>query len=258
MIDFNKLTNCDGLCSLFSLSRVQFEKVTGVAVASILLFGFQLSLSTAAVVKITCVCSVLTVLSEKSLRAEDEQKSWFDVYSINKDALKGQIVFMLIVQTIVGVALTLLNIAPPQTVAQLIAQRNMRLIAMAIVVAPIAEELFFRGFVMERIEDAVILFNRYVYPIYPKHGYLNEPEKHIRVAIRHSAICHLGQAMIFGAMHIRATQTKLANSVIFVATTLIGRILSSVKMKTGALMNPMIAHSIHNGSMVCRLLVFGR
>lgn len=247
----------EGLNSLFCISRVQAEKTTAVAVACILLFGAQLALPMATVAHIAFSCSVITFISEKYLRTENEQNSWFNIHTVNVQAVVGQIAIMLTIQTIAGIVLTLLNIAPPQTVAQLIAQRDIRIIVLATLVAPLAEEIFFRGFVMERIEDSITLFNRHVYTIYPPCVVLDDQESHIRSQIRQSEICHLGQAIIFGAIHMRSSQTKWANAFIFGVTTWFGIVFSKVKECTGALIHPIIAHSIHNGSMVYRLVLFG-
>lgn len=240
-VDNNK-DQCFSLPAFFCLTRVQVEKVAGVAIGCIILFGFQMACSSTTVAKIAFSCSALTLLAEKCLRSENDQKSWFKFSSVDMEAVGKHLTAAFTVQIIAGIVFRVLNIQIFQAVAKLIAQRHMIIIILAIVAAPISEELVFRGFVMERIEDAATLCNRYICKIHP------ETQKNI---------ANFGQAILFGAVHINAMQSKLANMIIFAGAGLGGFIVGKVKTLNNSILQPMMHHSIHNGALVFRLVLFG-
>lgn len=145
-------------------------------------------------------------------------------------------------QLIWGVIFTALAVPPAQVIGKLIQSRNWHTIVLATLVAPITEEILFRGFLQERLEDTAYLFSRFIHPL----------SDNVQ-----NRISNFGQAIIFGYVHMHKAQTKLANTLIFALTGGIGLLMSSFKGRRDNLITPILAHSANNTSFCLRLLAFG-
>lgn len=190
-------------------------------------------------------CAGVTFFSEILIRPSSSptEKRWLDYTHVDFQELKSFGKILCIKQIAVGIILTAFGITPFQHVAKLIVAGNIRIILLATLVAPITEEILFRGFLKERTEDILYFTHRYFYPI------SSETQK---------LISNLVQAIIFGAVHMTSTQKRLANLVIFVATGAIGLLSSYVKDKNKGSLIPSISyHAMLNSSGVLRLLAFG-
>lgn len=149
---------------------------------------------------------------------------------------------VLCVNLIAGAIFAYLNISIGQHVQELIKKKEPRILLIATITAPICEEILFRGFVKERMEDLCTIFSKTVKPL---------------SGLSVQVISNIGQAFIFGLAHRHKKQTDIANALIFCATTQIGFGLGCVKDYASTLVSPICLHATLNISVVSRLLIFG-
>jgi membrane protease YdiL (CAAX protease family) len=222
------------------------EKTMSVAIAIFAFSTLQWGIPLAGAGACALGCASVTFFSEIFIRPSSSptEGRWFDYKNVNFQKLKSLGIQLCIKQIAVGIIFTALGVTPFQHVAKLIATRNIRIIFLATLVAPITEEILFRGFLKERIEDVLYFTHRYVCSIKGE---------------TRDLISHLAQAVIFGAGHVTSAQTRLANTVIFAGTTLVGLVCSFIKDKYKDSLIPSISvHAMLNSSNVLRILVFGR
>lgn len=227
-----------------NLQRHQWQKVATVGLACILLLGIQLSCSLPVIVGVTFLCTVTTLLSEALLRNEGGTDSnWCNVNFNKKDMLIDVALRLIAIPIIVGL-ITASGFLPLQAVAIAIMNRNVRIILLATVIAPIAEEIIFRGFLQERFEDLAILVDRYIHPL----------SEEIKMGFSIAA-----QALIFGAMHITGSQIvqKSSKIIVFLKTSLFGAWLGYCKQRDASLLSPIAIHSAHNTGATLGML-FGK
>lgn len=214
----------------FPLTQPQTVKVIAVAIATLLCFGATWALFSAG----------LTFLCEAMLH-NGSQQNWFSTHSFSVktlfldmcDIFKGRGVIL-----VAWVALTLLGLvaalpAIPQTkLAEMALVEPVRFLFKCIVVAPICEEILFRGFVQERFEDAAQLLNRHIYPLSRR-----AQEKMANVA----------QAILFGIVHILGGQVAPAGKwVVALASGWCGYVLGRRKTESTSLTAAMAEHSMNN------------
>ena len=73
------------------------------------------------------------------------------------------VAFSLLVVPVVICFMTSLGVLPVQIMVLQVMTGNLRAILIMHLIAPITEEILFRGFIQERIEDLGFLIDRYVY-----------------------------------------------------------------------------------------------
>lgn len=225
-----------------ALKMHQVLKVGAVAAACLVVIGIQLSYSWPLAAAVALTCSIITLVSEIFLRNDNNQNNinWGNE-PINPRRLMIHIALRLSVVPLVLGLMTAFGIMPLQAVAIQIMSGNIKLILLATLIAPIAEEIIFRGFIQERLEDLATLIDRYIQP-------LSHESKKLFSAV--------AQAVLFGAVHITGKQVinhsmKIA---VFCMTTLFAYTLTMLKETDQSLLSPIAFHCAHNTGIVLGLL----
>lgn len=221
-------------------------KTASVAIAAFVFMAVQMRSSIGKACAIAGTLSTLTWLSEHYLRQDPSYprsvSNWFHTQHVHSEDLIKFFCFTLCANLIAGIVLSLLNISIGQHVQELIKKRELRILIIACIVAPVCEEILFRGFLKERIEDACTLFSKSVRPL--------SDDSVMQVS-------RLGQSLIFGYVHMNSMQTRKANAIIFLATALFGYGWGEIKEHASTLVIPICFHSAVNTSVTVRLLLLG-
>jgi membrane protease YdiL (CAAX protease family) len=247
----NKMVHPIEPASAFSFPKImlpefyQTKKIIAVALACLAFFGLQFCYSWTAAAGIAVACSTITLLSETFLRTDDEQKlDWFSWDQINTINLVIGVALRLLLLPVAVTLMTACGRMPLQNVALKIMAGDLRLILLAILVAPIAEEILFRGFIHERIEDLLNLVDRHVIQVTHLKGLVS-------VAL---------PSMLFGLIHITGAQVVKSSMriVIFCMATAAGFMLLMKKKIDQSLLSPIAIHSTQNTGFTLGLLAARR
>jgi membrane protease YdiL (CAAX protease family) len=219
----------------FELSSLD-KKVLAVAIASLVFFGLQLGLSLSITLAVTLVVTTLTYLAEKYIRTEPHQQNdWFNT-SFDKKGWAFLATLILLRPLIFQIILRALGIplpAPAQEgLHRLLLSQPWKMIPLTAIVAPISEEILFRGFVLERLEDTAHLLNRHIFHTLPQQA--------------QQRISNLAQALIFSAVHFRQAVKDGKKIPIFLLLSALGAFYGGVKQDTQSLIPPMLLHSANN------------
>jgi len=216
------------------LQKYQLVKIGIVAAGSLTFLVFLRDQSLASAFPVTASLTFITFLSEKYLRhrAPHLQTNWISTEHMHKKALGAYVIFCLVFISKVAKE-TFRAITKGQQVALFIFAAvkagNLYIILLATVIGPILEEIVFRGFLQERVEDFFYLVS-YVIPI---------PVK------AQQGIACIVQAVLFGAIHMPGNALKYIGT-IFLFTGIPGLIAGIVKNTDQSLLSPMIVHTAHN------------
>jgi membrane protease YdiL (CAAX protease family) len=224
-----------------ALEKHQVLKISAVALACIAFFAFQGGCSWPFVAGVTFLCTTMTLLSETFIRTDSQKNIRWTNTDVNKPFLIAMLALRLLVMPVVICLMTSAGVVPMQAAALQIMAGNLRIIFLATVVAPVAEEILFRGFIQERFEDLAMLVDHHIYP-------LSERVKQgFSVGL---------QSLFFGAIHIMGNQVATFSSKIFVlcGTSLVGFWLTLVKNEDRSLLSPIAIHSAQNTGMTLGLL----
>lgn len=222
-----------------SLSKPQAIKVASVALACLAMFSLQLQCSFILASKISFVCSTATFLSEK---LKNNSADWFTAIN-TKELLPDLIKRLLLFPICTGLLYTSLGL-PVQVVAQKILFCDLRVIFIATVIAPVVEEILFRGFIQERIEDVSFLVGRYIHQI-P----VGTTEK----------IALATQAVFFGLSHLPGNQiigSLFDKVIVFSTVTFSGYYYGMAKNKDQSLLPSIALHALQNITLTLGLLAF--
>jgi membrane protease YdiL (CAAX protease family) len=213
-----------------NITSGQAVKVTAVALASLLYFGPIWALALAG----------MTLCSELSLRSNQES-NWFNthsfsVYKLVEDAwtnVEGRLVIVIAWVALITLGLAIIPASPIQVkLAEMALETPLLFLFKAIVLAPICEEILFRGYLQERLEDSMNLFSRHIYTL-PK-----DTEKNL---------ASVGQAAIFGCAHITGGQVNDAvRWVVALSLGWTGFVWGQRKQEEDSLMLPMASHALNN------------
>lgn len=223
----------------FDLGQVQ--KAAAVALSCILFFGFQLCCSWSLTAGIALACSAVTLLSEALLRkGSDENTNWMNL-DIDPKFLMIQVAIRLTILPVFIALITSFGVLPLQEVALQLLAGDWRIIFLVTLVAPVAEEFFFRGFIQERLEDLAVLVNRHIYPL----------SRDAR-----DWFSTVSQSLLFGAVHILGGQvhTRVAKILVFCQITGLGFVLAWIKAVDKSLLSPIAIHSAQNTGATLGLL----
>lgn len=224
------------------------KKVIAVALGSLAFFALQLGLSLTVSLALSFTFTVITHLSEKFLRTEEHQKNdWFNTSFDYKEIgfysallLLRPLIFQVVCWSL-GIPLPI----PPQTeVVSLILSQPWKMIPMVSIMAPITEEILFRGFLMERLEDAAQLLNR--------HTFVKLSQK------TQDRVVNLIQAIVFGAVHLGRKIQDGAQIPVFLILSLWGYVFGEAKQNQKTLFAPMIFHSANNSSALFYIFSLGK
>lgn len=198
--------------------------------------------------EVAIICMVANVAFSLATQHQDEIKSWlkWDNRAVQhlKDYWKTSIPFFTI-RIVVLVLQKLFFIVKHPLVKQVPVAKLIQsfgnpayaayLIFRICVVAPIIEEIIFRGFLQEKVRNIqVMLFG-------PRD---TEAQKTFRIGL---------QAFVFGVCHLHPAQGAL-NVVIFLFTSILGKRCGELKEKTSTLWTPMALHA-HNNFSATALII---
>lgn len=226
-------------------------KVTSVALACLTFFGLQMGFTWMAAGAVAAICSTVTLLSELFLRTGEgkNQRGWYSQHLHIDNWFgrgKANIVGLMIIAAIrvIAVAILVSLFSPIQTIAYLIMSKNIRIILLVTLIGPIAEEILFRGFLKERLEDLGSLVEDYIYPI-------------SACVIKPDAFGDLGSSILFGSVHIIGDQViGLASKVaVFVVTACLGLLLCGLKDGDESMISPIIFHISQNVGFTLGILL---
>jgi membrane protease YdiL (CAAX protease family) len=143
---------------------------------------------------------------------------------------------LILVPIFIGLSIAM-GTAPMQNVVVQLMNRNVRMIFLVTVSAPIAEEILFRGFLQERIEDVITLVGRVICPV------SKAVKKYVSLFL---------QAVVFGLVHIPGKQVvETAKKIhVFIAITITGLWLGWRKNKDKSLLSPIAIHASQNTGVV--------
>lgn len=227
--------------------RDSYLKIASIAIATFALFSAQLRFSLAFASMMTATFTSLTALSEYFLRRNSTipiaGSNWFSTERVSGKKLLTDFCIILSINLIAGLIFSFLNISIGQYAQELIKKRDLRTLLIAPIIAPICEEILFRGFLKERLEDGCTLFSRFIKPISDDTNKL---------------LSNVGQAILFGIGHMNALQTRAMNVFIFCATSLVGFIAGYKKDLSSSLIPPICTHMSINTGVTTRLLIFNR
>ncbi len=229
--------------SFLTLSETQ-EKTLAVALASFAFLTLQFGLSSLTAGYYALSLAAVTLLSQETLRNGStslECKRWFDLSKLNTEDLKDFGIHVSVTALFTGIFFNAAKIGPIQEIGAFLASGNPYFFLLAIVIAPITEEILFRGFLRERVEDTLFLTNRYIFSV---------------SASTQKKIAHIAQALLFGAVHLqfKSIQTDLF---IFAITSNIGYKLMKIEDEAGTIYQSICTHSLVNAINTLRLLCFG-
>lgn len=224
------------------------KKMIAVALGSLAFFAVQFSLSLTVSLALSFTFTVLTYLSEKFLRTEEHQKNdWFNTnFDIKTVGFYSALLLLrpLIFQVVcwsLGIPLPF----PAQTeLVNIILAQPWKMIPLVSIMAPITEEILFRGFFMERLEDAAQLLNR--------HTFVKLSQK------TQDRIVNLIQAIVFGAVHLGRKIQDGAQIPVFLILSLWGYIFGEEKQREKTLFAPMALHSANNSSALVYIFALGK
>ncbi|MBX7067467.1 MAG: CPBP family intramembrane metalloprotease [Parachlamydiales bacterium] len=193
----------------------QQKKVVAVALASLALFVLQLSLSIGLALLLTAVITVLTHFCPRN--DTDWFNTQFDLKTIG--FLSG---FLILKPLIIQAFFWALGIPLPpiaqEGIAEMILSAPWKMIPLASIVAPFSEEILFRGFLLERLEDLQL----------------------------GETLSMLGQSFIFGAVHLNKSIQEGMQIPVFAVLSFMGYIFGRLKKEENSLLAPMAIHSANN------------
>lgn len=224
-----------------ALKAFQAQKAAAVGLASILFFGVQWCCSWHMAAGIGLACSAVTVLSETFLRQNDDQNiDWTNRDFDRKNVLLEVALRLTLLPALVCLT-TAFGLLPLQSVGAHILAGNKKIILLAALIAPIVEEILFRGFLQERIEDLVNLADRHLCSL---------PQG----AKEWFGI--ISQTLLFGSLHITGSQVvnQSKRIAVFCSTSFQGLIFTLAKKRDKSLLSPIAIHSAQNSGMILGLL----
>lgn len=235
------------------LINFQFEltakdkKVLAVAIATLVLLGVQLGASIPFTLLATYFVTTLTHFSETNIRTEPHQQNdWFNT-EFDQSTVKIFSAFLILRPIVIRIFCHALGIPlpgmPQEGVVKLIIEKPWRMIPMATIVAPIAEEILFRGFLLERFEDLTHLLNRH------KICLLSQKAQ--------QEISNIAQAIIFGAVHLTAKIEEGMMIPVVFSLSFFGYIGGLLKRQDRTLISPVVIHSANNVSAVMHIFAPG-
>lgn len=226
--------------------NLQFEltakdkKVLAVALASILFFGVQFALSLPITFVVTLLISTMTYLAEKYIRTDPEQQNdWFNT-TFDKKELVFLSTLLILRPVILQVLFWSLGIPlpalPQEGIAQALLAQPWRMIPLATIIAPIAEEILFRGFLLEMFESAFSLLNRHTF---------------VKLSGSAQAFCsNAAQAVIFGVIHLNRKIKEAWKIPVVAGISLFGYVSTLFKREDKTLITPIGLHSANNAGAV--------
>jgi membrane protease YdiL (CAAX protease family) len=226
----------------FSVNERQATKVVLVALAALSLVVFQTNLPVITGVAVGVGLGFLTLVFEKYVRAGSElDRDWLDVSKIDRWHLLGCLCFYSVVIPALSAFATPVGAAPvAQGIGWAIRSGDIGLIFTACLLGPCSEEILFRGFLQERIEDLVYMTRKWTC---------------VSVEITQD-IANLVQAVLFGGVHILGKQVMKSTEkgVVWLMTGACGWYWGHTKNKE-CLLSSIALHSMHNASSTINILM---
>ncbi len=204
---------------------IQNKKVIAVAIAAIGFFAIQLQLSLTIALGLTAAITFLTIVCPRG--DTDWLNTQFDWQT------KGFWVTVLLLRPLLMQILLWalgipLPVIPQVELTKLISTEPWKMVPLVGFLAPFTEEILFRGFLVERLEDLGL----------------------------GEALSDLVQGGIFAACHLTRGIQEGMETTIFFVLSLQGYFFAQDKREEQSLLGPMAIHSASNLSICFDLLVF--
>ncbi len=222
------------------------QKILAIAIATLALFVIQLQISLSIALAATFLFTALTYLSEKYLRAGENK--WFQLNFPQKKEVAFWATLLILKPLIIQIVFWALGIPippmPQEGLVKLILSRPWRMIPTAIFVAPFAEEVLFRGFLLERLEDLAHLWSCHICTLSRK---------------AQQEISNIAQAVLFGAGHLNRKIQQGMQIPILLALSLYGYVFGLLKQQNRhTLLPPMVIHSANNAGVIMHVFASQR
>lgn len=149
------------------------------------------------------------------------------------------------VQNVLGIVVLFYSASfgsPQKDLISFVSENKLKWIPMTTVIAPIVEEILFRGFLKEWLEGGCDLINRHIYAT------SQESQHHIS---------NFAQAIVFGAIHMMS-KNKIENALLFASLGIMGVIQGQWKRyEEGSLLTPIKQHIKQNilNMFICICLI---
>lgn len=189
--------------------------MAAAALASLALFVLQLGLSIGLALGLTVTITVLTHIFARP--DTDWFNTGFDVKTIG--FVSG---FLILRPLIVQAFCWALGIPLPpiaqEGLAKMILEEPWKMISIASIVAPFSEEILFRGFLLERLEDMGL----------------------------GNTMSNAVHALIFGAVHLKSAIQDGMELFVLGILSFMGYVFGEIKREENSLLAPMAIHSANN------------
>ncbi len=213
------------------------EKIVSISLAGFMIAS-QICMSWTSTITLNIFLTSITYLSETYLRKGRESNiRWLSTTKIHFKSTLTSIASTFFFSLLAG-----LTTNPSQVIAQQILTGDPWILFSVSVNAPICEEILFRGFLKERIEDISYLFGNHICDI---------PD-HIQ-----SIFSSITQAAIFGYLHITDNQVLETGSKlkVLIGTMISGIIFSSEGSRNSSLLPAIGLHAANNSGLCFGLLL---
>lgn len=224
-----------------NLKMHQIQKVALVAIGCLLFFGLQCGYALSLCIGIAFTCSVITLLSEAFLRKDDPNNpNWLNRDFDTTELIHFVAMRLLLLPVLLGL-ITAFGMTPFQGAAIEMMKGNLKIILLSTMIAPIAEEILFRGFFQERLEDLMTFAEQRIGTI------SQEIKEYVPMCL---------QALTFGAAHITGNQVleKGMKKFILLGTTFFGFLCTTGKKEDKSLLTPIAMHASQNTGLTLGLL----
>lgn len=205
----------------FSLS-VRDKKVLAVALASLALLTLQFGISLGLSLAITSVLIIITFVTS------NDQNDWFN-FNFDQEKIAYKIGMIFLIGFIFQIAMWALGIplsVPQVGLVKMIQENPLKMVPLATLVAPFTEEVLFRGFLLEKLQN-------------------------LGLGEEISAII---QGVVFGAIHLNQKIEDGLELIMLAFLSFMGYEFANLKQEHNTLLAPMAIHSAMNLNACLRVL----
>jgi membrane protease YdiL (CAAX protease family) len=223
------------------IDKPLFYKITLVAISVFTFFSLQWPCSHTFKVNLTLFAILSTYIFEKTSSGE-YSKNWL------KNSFSTACKVTLVVLLYYLSDLLHLGLLPLETsglflqkIAEQIANYDLKMMTLSCLIAPITEEVLFRGYIEERVLDLLSLVSKHIVTM----------SLHMQ-----EEIARLLSSSLFGFLHITDSQTQgIKNKiVVFLDVAKFGYLNSLIKKSHDQLITPIFTHCLNNVSCTLRIL----